>query len=78
MDQFVFEGKHCMENEQFDSIMDSVMMSLKKRGLDPYIQLLGYLQENNPLFITRYNNARTVIETLDKERVRRYVMEMNR
>ncbi len=67
-----------MENEQFDSIMDSVVMSLKKRGLDPYIQLLGYLQENNPLFITRYNNARAVIETLDKERVRRYVMEMNR
>ena len=67
-----------MENERFDSIMDSVVMSLKKRGFDPYIQLLGYLQENNPLFITRYNNARTVIETLDKERVRRYVMEMNR
>ena len=67
-----------MENAQFDSIMDSVVMSLKKRGFDPYIQLLGYLQENNPLFITRYNNARTVIETLDKERVRRYVMEMNR
>lgn len=67
-----------MENVQFDSIMDSVVMSLKKRGFDPYIQLLGYLQENNPLFITRYNNARTVIETLDKERVRRYVMKMNR
>lgn len=67
-----------MENEQFDSIMDSVVMSLKKRGFDPYIQLLGYLQENNPLFITRYNNARAVIETLDKEQVRRYVMEMNR
>ena len=45
-----------MENEQFDSIMDSVVMSLKKRGFDPYIQLLGYLQGNNPLFITRYNN----------------------
>ena len=67
-----------MENEQFDSIMDSVVMSLKKRGFDPYIQLLGYLQGNNPLFITRYNNARAVIETLDKEQVRRYVMVMNR
>ena len=67
-----------MENEQFDSIMDSVVMSLKKRRFDPYIQLLGYLRENNPLFITRYNNARAVIETLDKEQVRRYVMEMNR
>lgn len=67
-----------MENEQFDSIMDSVVMSLKKRGFDPYIQLLGYLRENNPLFITRYNNARAIIETLDKEQVRRYVMEMDR
>ena len=67
-----------MENEQFDSIMDSVVMSLKNRGFDTYIQLLGYLQGNNPLFITRYNNARAVIETLDKEQVRRYVMEMNR
>lgn len=67
-----------MENEQFDSIMDSVVMSLKKRGFDPYIQLLGYLRENNPLFITRYNNARSVIETLNKEQIRRYVMKMNR
>lgn len=67
-----------MENERFDSIMDSIVMSLKKRGFDPYIQLLGYLQENNPLFITRYNNARAIIETLDKEQVRHYVMEMDR
>ena len=67
-----------MENEQFDSIMDSVVMSLKKRGFDPYIQLSGYLQENNPLFITRYNNARSVIKTLNKEQIRRYVRKMNR
>lgn len=67
-----------MENEQCDSIMSSVVMSLKKRGFHPYIQLLGYLQENNPLFIARYNNARAIIETLDKEQVRRYVMEINR
>ena len=63
-----------MENKQFDVLMNSVVMSLKEQGFNPYTQLLGYLQENNPLFITRHNNARAVIETLDKEQIRCYVM----
>lgn len=54
------------------------MAALKERGYDPYAQLYGYIKENEPTYITSHNNARHLIQTLDIERVRRYVMEMKR
>lgn len=55
--------------------MELIVAALKERGYDPYARLYGYIKENEPTYITSHNNARRLIQTLDIERVRRYVME---
>lgn len=56
--------------------MELIVAALKERGYDPYAQLYGYIKKNEPTYITSHNNARSLIKTLDIERVRRYVMRM--
>lgn len=67
-----------MDEKQFEATMEFIVAALKERGYDPYAQLYGYIKENEPTYITSHNNARSLIKTLDIERVRRYVMEMKR
>ena len=64
-----------MDEKQFEATMEFIVAALKERGYDPYAQLYGYIKENEPTYITSHNNARRLIQTLDIERVRRYVME---
>lgn len=40
------------------------------------MQLYGYVTENEPSYITKHNNARELITTLDKEKVQIYVQNM--
>lgn len=67
-----------LDERQFEATMELIVAALKERGYDPYAQLYGYIKENEPTYITSHNNARSLIKTLDIERVRRYVMEMKR
>ena len=63
-----------MDERQFEATMEFIVVALTDRGYDPYAQLYGYIKENHPTYITSHNNARHLIQTLDIERVRRYVM----
>lgn len=65
-----------MDERQFEATMELIVAALKERGYDPYAQLYGYIKKNEPTYITSHNNARSLIKTLDIERVRRYVMRM--
>ena len=65
-----------MDEKQFEATMELIVAALKERGYDPYAQLYGYIKENEPTYITSHNKARSLIKTLDIERVRRYVMRM--
>lgn len=65
-----------LDEKQFEATMEFIVAALKERGYDPYAQLYGYIKENEPTYITSHNNARSLIKTLDIERVRRYVMRM--
>ena len=67
-----------LDERQFEATIELIVAALKERGYDPYAQLYGYIKENEPTYITSHNNARSLIKTLDIERVRRYVMEMKR
>ena len=65
-----------LDERQFEATMELIVAALEERGYDPYAQLYGYIKENEPTYITSHNNARRLIQTLDIERVRRYVMRM--
>lgn len=65
-----------MDNQIFVAAMEQIIEALKERGYDPYAQLIGYITENEPTYITSHKGARQLIVTLDMERVKRFVKEM--
>lgn len=65
-----------MDERQFIAAMDHIVAALRERGYDPYAQLTGYVTEKEPTYITSHKGARQLIVTLDMERVKRFVKEM--
>ena len=65
-----------MDTCEFERIMEVIVNAIAERGYDPYSQLRGYLQENNPQYITQHNNARELILSLDKKKVYAYLKDM--
>ncbi|MCR5067514.1 MAG: IreB family regulatory phosphoprotein [Erysipelotrichaceae bacterium] len=60
-------------------VLQTVMTALSERGYDPVTQIVGYLITNDPAYISSYNNARTLIQTVErddilKEIVRSYLL----
>ena len=62
-----------MTDKQFIEAMELIVSALKERGYDPYSQIYGYLKENEPTYITSYNGARELIQTLDNESVKNFI-----
>lgn len=51
------------------------MVAFAQAGHDPYSQLSEYVRTGNLAYITRRNNARQLIASLDKAEVRAYMRE---
>ena len=66
-------GDFVLKDEKFIEAMENIIIAIKERGYDPYLQIYGYLQENDPAYITGHNGARDLIRTLNKEDVRMYI-----
>ena len=64
-----------MEQADFEKQIALVIAALSDAGYDPYAQLTGFIQTGDETFITRRNDARAIISTLDREMVARYVSE---
>ena len=62
-----------MENKSFTESMEFIISALKERGYNAYSQIYGYLEENDPLYITSYNGARDIIQNLDKNMIKEYI-----
>lgn len=65
-----------MISNEFDAVMEIIVSALKEKGYDPYAQLYGYLQEDNPRYITQHRDARELIQSLDKRQIKEYVAKM--
>ena len=55
--------------------MEYIIQAMHEKGYDPYQQLRGYLLDNEPGYITRHKDARTLIQTLDKELIKQYLAQ---
>lgn len=64
-----------MEQADFEKQIALVISALSDAGYDPYAQLTGFVQTGDDTFITRRNNARAIVSSLDREMVARYVKE---
>lgn len=67
-----------MNDIDFITKMDIIVSALKERGYDPYVQLLGYITENQLYYITSNKDARNLIQTLDTEQIKQYVAQMRK
>jgi len=65
-----------LKDAEFNQIMERIISALKERGYNPYMQLYGYVTENEPSYITKHKNARELILSLDKAQVKEYVVNM--
>lgn len=65
-----------MNSAEFNKSMDIIVEALKERGYDPYAQIYGYLQENNPMYITQNRNARELIKQLDVKEIQRFISKL--
>ncbi len=60
-------------------VLQTVTSALSERGYNPVTQIVGYLITNDPAYISSYKNARTLIQTVErddilKEIVRSYLL----
>ena len=59
-------------------ILNHIADTIRQTGNDPHDQLLGYITTGDVTYITRRNNARALIQTVDKKDVKQFVKELKR
>ena len=52
---------------QIRQVMTEVYDALSKKGYNPVNQIVGYILSEDPTYITTYNNARSLIRTIDRD-----------
>ena len=59
-------------------VLQYIADSIRQTGNDPYDQLLGYITTGDVTYNTRRNNARALIQTVDKEDVEQFVRKLKK
>ena len=70
------QGRGTMKNTK--EILSHIADAIRQTGNDPHDQLLGYISTGDVNYITRLNNARELIQTLDMDTVAKYVKELKK
>lgn len=55
--------------------LQNVYNSLKEKGYNPINQIVGYILSEDPTYITNYNNARSVIRSIDRDELLRVMLQ---
>ncbi|MBQ8994820.1 MAG: IreB family regulatory phosphoprotein [Oscillospiraceae bacterium] len=59
-----------LADEQDRIIRDKLTLvynALKEKGYNPVNQIVGYLLTEDPTYITTYNNARSIMHSMDRD-----------
>lgn len=62
----IFE-KQALESEIFKNILKTVYEALEEKGYNPIDQIIGYILSGDPTYITSYNNARSLIQEIERD-----------
>ena len=62
-----------MTDKEFEKAMDIIAATISDAGYNVREQLTGFLLTGDPTYITRRNDARTLIKSIDQEQLRRYI-----
>ena len=66
-----------MTDKEFENAMDIIATAISDAGYNVREQLTGFLLTGDPTYITRRNDARTLIKSVDQEQLRRYINELS-
>lgn len=66
-----------MTDKEFEKAMDIITAAISDAGYNVREQLTGFLLTGDPTYITRRNEARTLIKSVDQEQLRRYINELS-
>ena len=64
-----------MNKENVRETLKEIYESLKKGNYDPLSQIVGYLNNGDPGYVSSYENARTKIIALDRAEVIQIMLE---
>ena len=59
-------------------ILSHIADSIRETGNDPHDQLLGYITTGDAAYITRHNNARELIQSVDKKEIKQFFKELKK
>lgn len=62
----IFE-KQAIETEKYKKVLNDVYNALKEKGYNPIDQIIGYILSGDPTYITSYNNARSIIQEIERD-----------
>jgi len=62
-----------LTDKEFEKAMDIIAAAISDAGYNVREQLTGFLLTGDPTYITRRNDARTLIKSIDQEQLRRYM-----
>jgi uncharacterized protein (UPF0297 family) len=69
-------GGGIVLDENAFEIMETIVRAIRRAGYDPYAQLTGFLRSSDVRYITRTDNARYLIQELDRTFIKQYVKRM--
>ena len=52
---------------QVKDVLDLVYNAMAEKGYNPVNQIVGYILSEDPIYITTYNNARSLIRKIDRD-----------
>ena len=64
----IFDSEQ-VKQQNIKYILKMVDDALNERGYNSVTQIVGYLVTNDPAYISSYKNARTLIQTVDREEI---------
>ncbi|MDR1391666.1 MAG: IreB family regulatory phosphoprotein [Clostridiales bacterium] len=56
-------------------IIKHVYNSLKEKGYKPIKQIIGYIMSGDPSYITAHNDARNIIQKLERDEILEEIMD---
>ena len=64
-----FDNKENERTKEVKEIICAVYNALKVKGYNPVSQLVGYILSGDPTYITNYNNARSIINRVERDEI---------
>lgn len=59
--------KQDLETERIQNILKTVYSALEEKGYNSIDQIIGYILSGDPTYITGFNNARSIIQEIERD-----------